>query len=160
MSIREDALAFFDACETGKGWDVCRQWCAEDASFRAQSDALEGVTTLEDYTNWMHGITQTMPDAGYEIMSFGVDEERGSVCAAATVKGTHTVEGGPVDFQLPFHWTPIECPKVPDEFGRFINSIQAGQNTQPDFARGAEIQKLIDACFESSETGTWVDTSA
>lgn len=96
MSIKETAFDFFDACETGKGWEVCKQWCEPHATFRAQCDALDGVSTLEDYTNWMHGIAQTMPNAGYEIISFGIDDERGSVCAAATVRGTHTAEGGPV----------------------------------------------------------------
>jgi len=96
MSLGADAFAFFDACETGKGWEVCKQWCTPNASFRAQCDALAEVSTLEDYSNWMSGICQTMPDANYELLSFGVDEERGSICAAAIFRGTHTGDGGPV----------------------------------------------------------------
>ena len=42
-------------------------------------------------------------------------------------------------------------------FERFIKSINTGQNDQPDFKRGAEIQKVIDSCFESAKTNTWVN---
>ena len=96
MSIKDTALAFFDACETGKGWEVCQQYCTPDASFAAQADALAEVTQLSDYTEWMKANGGPLPDAGYEMLSFGIDEDRGSVCAAATFKATHTGEGGPV----------------------------------------------------------------
>ena len=35
-SITETAQAFFDACETGKGWDGCKQYCTANASFVAR----------------------------------------------------------------------------------------------------------------------------
>jgi hypothetical protein len=31
--ISEVARAFFEACETGKGWEVCQQFCTPDATF-------------------------------------------------------------------------------------------------------------------------------
>ena len=96
MTIEQTAYAFFDACETGKGWDTCKQYCTTNASFSAQADALAETTTLEGYTEWMKGMYTPMPDASYEMLSFGVDEERGSVCAAAVFKASHTGEGGPV----------------------------------------------------------------
>ncbi|ABK74011.1 hypothetical protein LI99_07910 [Mycolicibacterium smegmatis] len=34
------AERFFEACETGKGWARCRQYCHSDATFTAQADAL------------------------------------------------------------------------------------------------------------------------
>ena len=37
-----------------------------------------------------------------------------------------------------------ECGSVPNMYQRFIQSIQSGVNDQPDFARGAEIQELLD----------------
>lgn len=36
-SIKEQAEKFFDACETGKGWDGCRQYCQPQATFSAQA---------------------------------------------------------------------------------------------------------------------------
>lgn len=95
-SIHDTALAFFDACESGKGWDVCQQHCHPDATFSAQADALAEVKTLEAYTEWMQGIYHVMPNASYEILSFGVDEARRNVCGFGIFRGTHTGEGGPV----------------------------------------------------------------
>lgn len=95
-AIKETARQFFDACETGKGWDACRKYCDPDATFSAQTGALEGIDTLEAYTDWMHGIMTVIPDGNYELRSFGVDEERNNVSAYAVYRGTHTGEGGPV----------------------------------------------------------------
>lgn len=35
-SITANAHDFFAACETGKGWDVCKTYCAPNATFAAQ----------------------------------------------------------------------------------------------------------------------------
>jgi predicted ester cyclase len=95
-SMRETAERFFDACETGKGWEVCSAQCHPDATFSAQADALADVTTLDAYTEWMKGLLTPVPDARYEIRSFAVDEERNNVTAYAVFRGTHTGQGGPV----------------------------------------------------------------
>ena len=49
MSNMNSARDFFDACETGKGWDVCKKWCHDGATFSAQADALADVTTVQGY---------------------------------------------------------------------------------------------------------------
>ena len=95
-SIKESAAQFFDACETGKGWEVCKQFCHSGATFSAQADALADVDTLESYTEWMKGLFTPMPDARYELRSFAVDEERDIVSGYAVFRATHTGEGGPV----------------------------------------------------------------
>jgi predicted ester cyclase len=95
-SITTIAEEFFAACETGKGWDVCRKYCAPDATFTAQAEPLLDVRTLEDYTNWMKGITAVLPDAHYEVKSFATDTKRNNVAAYGVFHGTHTGEGGPV----------------------------------------------------------------
>jgi predicted dehydrogenase len=69
----------------------------------------------------------------------------------------NTVEGGPLDFNLPFKWTSQKCSVVPDEYERFARSIESGENLTPDFRRGAEIQSLIAGCFESAEKAAWID---
>ncbi len=53
-------------------------------------------------------------------------------------------------------WTVIKCGKTPNNLKRFIQSIKSGVQDQPDFARGAVIQKTLDACFKSNETGKTV----
>lgn len=46
-------------------------------------------------------------------------------------------------------WREVAAPAVPNIYQRFIKSIRTGKQDQPDFARGAEIQKILDACFVS-----------
>jgi predicted ester cyclase len=95
-SIRETAQQFFDACETGKGWTVCQQYCHPGATFSGQIGALAGVETLQAYTDWMQGLLTPLPDGSYEVRSFAVDTERNNVSAYGVFRGTHTGSGGPV----------------------------------------------------------------
>ena len=88
------ARAFFDACESGKGWQVCKQWCTEGATFSAQADALAEISTLEGYAEWMKGLLVLLPNGRYELKAFAEDPETGSVLAAAVFHGTHSVAGG------------------------------------------------------------------
>ena len=92
----EYARQFFEACETGKGWEGTEQFCHPGATFSAQSDALMDVDTLQAYTDWMKSLLTPVPDGRYEILSFAVDQERNNVSAFAVFRGTHTGEGGPV----------------------------------------------------------------
>lgn len=50
-------------------------------------------------------------------------------------------------------WKTITCPKIPTIAERFIKSIRTGINEQPDFQRGAEVQKVLDSCFLSDASG-------
>ena len=95
-SMKDTAARFFDACESGKGWAGCQQYCQPNATFSAQADALSGVTTLEGYTEWMKGLFTPAPDGRYELKSFAVDDARQNVIAFGVFRGTHTGEGGPV----------------------------------------------------------------
>lgn len=92
-SIKETAAQFFDACETGKGWESCSAFCHPNASFSAQADAFEGIQTVEAYTEAMKGlIAGPIPDASYELRSLAVDEDRGNVSGYAIFKGSNTGE--------------------------------------------------------------------
>jgi predicted ester cyclase len=95
-TITETARAFFDACDTGQGWEACSEYCHPDATFAAQAEPLAEIGTLQDYANWMKDVAALMSDAGYEVKSFATDSERGNVCAYAVFFATHTGEGGPV----------------------------------------------------------------
>eukprot|EP01094_Clydonella_sp_ATCC50884_P008355 TRINITY_DN1776_c1_g1_i5.p2 TRINITY_DN1776_c1_g1~~TRINITY_DN1776_c1_g1_i5.p2 ORF type:complete len:162 (-),score=49.98 TRINITY_DN1776_c1_g1_i5:135-557(-) len=87
---------FFDACERGDGWEVCKKYCTSDASFSAQCEPLVDVKTVEAYTEWMKGLAHVgAPDCSVEVHHFGVDEEKRSFAVVATFRGTHTGEWGP-----------------------------------------------------------------
>jgi len=95
-SIKEVAMKFFDACESGKGWEGCMEFCHDSATFSAQADALQGIETLKDYTNWLQAIYTPAPDANYEILGFAADEDRNLVLGFGIFRATHTADGGPV----------------------------------------------------------------
>ena len=44
--IAEVAGKFFEACETGKGWEGCKAYCTQEATFSAQASPLAEVKTL------------------------------------------------------------------------------------------------------------------
>ncbi len=94
-TMSDTAEKFFEACETGRGWETCREFCSADATFSAQAEPLADVATLEDYCNWMKALIGFMPDGRYDLKSWAVDEERAAVSAFAVFSGTHTGEGGP-----------------------------------------------------------------
>lgn len=94
--ILKPAKGFFEACETGKGWDECKTYCHPDATFSSQTNALADVSTLEGYCEWMKGLFTPIPDGHYELKFFGADEADGSVTAVAVFHGTQSGPGGPV----------------------------------------------------------------
>ena len=95
-TITHTARQFFEACETGRGWEACGAYCDADATFAAQAEPLADVHTLKDYAEWMKALLVFMPDGRYELKSFATDGERNNVCAYAVFSGTHSAEGGPV----------------------------------------------------------------
>jgi predicted ester cyclase len=95
-SITTTAMAFFDAVDTGQGWEACSAYCHPDATFAAQAEPLAEITTLADYAEWMKGMMSVVPDGHYEMKSFATDLERQNVAAYAVFHATHTGEGGPV----------------------------------------------------------------
>ncbi|ARP63592.1 oxidoreductase [Mesorhizobium sp. WSM1497] len=55
--------------------------------------------------------------------------------------------GGDVDLQ---RWRTLDLPSVKRNARRFADALDAGRNGDPSFRRAADMQKLIDAAFESS----------
>jgi len=94
--ILRSARQFYEACETGKGWEGCKQYCHPDAKFSAQAGALDGIDTVEAYTEWMKNLLTPIPDGHYELLFFAADEGRNRVAACAVFHGTQTGPGGPV----------------------------------------------------------------
>jgi ketosteroid isomerase-like protein len=101
-TITETAQAFFDAVDQGLGWEVCRAYCHQDATFSAQAEPFHppygDVRTLEQYSEWMKAVVfGWMPDGTYEIKSMATDVERNNVCGFGIFTGTHSGPGGPVE---------------------------------------------------------------
>ena len=96
MNNLENARDFFDACETGKGWQGCASYCDPNATFDAQANALAEIDTLQAYCDWMAGLFTPVPDGHYDLKHFSYDESTHSALAFAVFCGTQTGEGGPV----------------------------------------------------------------
>ena len=94
-STTEIAKSFFEACDGGRGWEGCKEYCHVDATFSAQAELLADITSVEQYTNWVKGLLTFMSETGYELKSLATDGERKKVCIYAVFFGTHTGEGGP-----------------------------------------------------------------
>ncbi|EAR53134.1 probable trehalosemaltose utilization protein [Oceanicola granulosus HTCC2516] len=50
-------------------------------------------------------------------------------------------------------WRPVAAPAVPTNYERFIAAIRAGAQVRPDFARGAQLQRVLDRAIESDAAG-------
>ncbi len=50
-------------------------------------------------------------------------------------------------------WKTVMAQPSPSIYQRFIAAIRSGKAGDPDFARGAEIQKVLDRCFDSDRAG-------
>lgn len=94
-NILERAKRFFEACETGKGWDACKAYCHQDATFSAQANALANIDSLQGYCEWMKNLLTPIPDGHYDLRFFAEDEESNCVVAYAAFNGTQTGPGGP-----------------------------------------------------------------
>jgi predicted ester cyclase len=92
----ETAKQFFEACETGEGWQGCKAFCHSAATFSSQTTVLAEISTLDAYCDWMQGMFTPVPDAHYELKFIAADESNNSVATFAVFHGTQTGEGGPV----------------------------------------------------------------
>lgn len=93
MSITDNARQFVDACDSGKGWDACKAWCHDGATFSCQAPALADVTTLGAYVEWAEGLMTPLPDARYDLKTLATDADRNAVTAFSVFHGTNTGEG-------------------------------------------------------------------
>jgi predicted dehydrogenase len=50
-------------------------------------------------------------------------------------------------------WVEVDCPAVPTVYERFVAAIRGEGETIPDFARGADLQAMLDRAEESAAQG-------
>ena len=48
-------------------------------------------------------------------------------------------------------WRDIACPAVESNYARFVAAVRAGRQVDPDFARGAALQKVLDQAMASDK---------
>jgi len=57
-------------------------------------------------------------------------------------------------------WREVGCRPTPTNYERFIRAIRRGRPDQPDFAAGAAVQRVLDACERADATGRRVTLPA
>ncbi|HIG43883.1 MAG: hypothetical protein ABGY96_16105 [bacterium] len=97
MKDFDGARQFFEACEAPLGWEGCREFVCDNASFVAQSEPLASMKTIQEYCDWMYGFgTVTAAGATYDLHTSSYDESTRTAVFFATYHARHTGEGGPV----------------------------------------------------------------
>lgn len=97
MSAFENARKFFEACDEPVGWEGCKEYVADGATFSAQSEPIAEINTVQAYCEWMFGFGNiTVPGANYELHTSAYDDSTRTATFFATFHATHTGEGGPV----------------------------------------------------------------
>ena len=97
--MTETAKAFFDAVDTGQGWEACSAYCHPDATFAAQAEPLAEIHTLADYAEWMKGMMSITPDGRYEMKAFAVDPD--ARVSSRTPSSTRRIPARAVPFRRP-----------------------------------------------------------
>ena len=95
----EVATSFFHACETGKGWAGCSEFCTPDSSFTVQAvDAIPSIQinyckTVEQYTDLMKKLVEDFGEAAtYDVDASAFDSATGKAIFCCTFGGfTHYV---------------------------------------------------------------------
>ena len=94
MSLPDNAIKFFEACDTAQGWQECSQYVEPGAPFTAQSEPLADIKTVEAYVDWMTAFgTVTVPGCSYELHASAYDEVNKTAVFFATFTGTHSGKG-------------------------------------------------------------------
>jgi predicted dehydrogenase len=113
-------------------------------------DANDSAVLSIEFKNGALGTIHTTRWAGGHInrLYLKISGTKGSVeiDSERTTDGYRISVGKNLDKGL---WKDVITPPVPTNYERFIKSVLTGKQDQPDFARGAEIQKVLDACFKS-----------
>ena len=151
----------FDFASYGAG-DIAKVDCRLKTFPKAKGDRLKGytldandsaVTTVELANGALGTIHTTRWATGHNnsllLRIFG---DKGGILVDLdrSYNEIQVCRGKDID---KMKWRTLRCPRVPDMYHRFITSINTGHNDQPDFARGAAIQKTLDACVKSNATG-------
>jgi len=84
-------------------------------------------------------------------LSLALHGTKGAIKVETDGKASHLSAclGKDVDQQ---RWRTLVLPDIKRNARRFAEALDTGQNGDPSFRRAADMQKLIDAAFESSAT--------
>ncbi|PPR26668.1 MAG: hypothetical protein CFH38_00463 [Alphaproteobacteria bacterium MarineAlpha10_Bin1] len=137
MSAFETATKLFHACEKLEGWEGCKEYVADGATYSGHCEPLMDVKTVEEYCEWMAGIGKgPLKGCSYIVNSASYDEANKVAMFFGTITGTHVGEGGPVP--------PTNKETVTDYVYAF---------TMNDAGKVAKMRKIWNASWTLKELG-------
>lgn len=148
--LRCDLRTFDKPHGRGKARQMLSHWNGEvlDANDSAliQLDLPGGAMGTVQATRWATGHQNHLRvevHGTQGALRFDLDEsyERLHLCLGRDV---HT-----------FTWSTRELKPAPDVWQRFCKAVKTGQADQPDIARGAQVQGMLEACVRSARSGKW-----
>ena len=88
MDNLQTARNFFEQCDYGKGWDACKAYCQQDATFETEAETLSAINTLDTYCDWMTNAIDMFDDnVEIEIKAEAYDRQRDIVLIYAEISG-------------------------------------------------------------------------
>jgi len=113
-------------------------------------DANDSAVLNVEFANGALGVIHTTRWAGGHAnrLFLKISGTKGSISMDSEIStGVYRISKG-ADLDKA-QWIDVVCKPVPNNYQRFIRAVRSGRAEQPDFVRGAEIQKVLDACIES-----------
>ena len=95
----DNAKSFFNAMESGLGWEMCKKYCTPNATFGTQASVAPAIgNSLQNYTEFMVTTHKLMPGLYWTGLVSAYDEETNTALISATLHGKHTntPEGAPM----------------------------------------------------------------
>ena len=97
MKNLETARAFFIACDYGKGWEQCKEFCVAGASFETGAEILAGVDRMDTYCDWMADALNMFDDnVQIEVKSEAYDNVRNIALLYAEIRGNVVIGPAPM----------------------------------------------------------------
>ena len=99
MTNLDTARAFHDACKSGAGWGVCKNYCSQNATFRSQAGVFHPPLasepdlggSLENYVDWLKLLaTEVMPKCYVRKVVSTYVEKSMTAILSGVFHGTHT----------------------------------------------------------------------
>ena len=95
--------AFFDACDFGKGWDGCKQFCHPDASFETEAETLENIDNLAIYCDWMIDALEMLDnDVKVKVKAIAHDRDTDIVLIYGQIEGTVIIGPEPMPMKTDY----------------------------------------------------------
>jgi len=112
-------------------------------------DANDSAVMMAEFANGAIGtITATRFATGHandlSLLLFGTEGAL-EVKTDGKASSLRICVGPDIDTQT---WRPVECPPVVTTYERFAKACATGVNGDPSFRRAAEIQRILDLCFD------------